>query len=258
MKKDWLVKTLALGIVALFICVSYQPIIAEKTVSVEKTSDYNNVDFEQAKEYLFRTLVDISNNPEVKAFLNQHKRDLIINNNNNYDCRNAIQKIHKQNPRLLKSIIFTKPKMTYEYLEKNFNKGLEIVDILGEEESLKIAESVKISNPELFNELKNIIANDEELSNKISVLKEMNNNLEYKLGFWDHPIICSLLAIYGLPAAILLYLFFILFFLWFFSDLPSPLLFLLLIPFAIMSPFLIIDLLIREILIELFGCRDNE
>jgi hypothetical protein len=207
MKKELLLKPLALGIVALFICVSYQPIIAEKTISVEKTSDYNNVDFEQAKEYLFQTIIDISNNPEVKAFLNQHKRDLIINNNNNYDCRNAIQIIHKQNPRLLKSIIFTKPKMTYEYLEKNFNKGLEIVDILGEEESLKIAESVKIANPELLNELNNIIKNDKELSNRILTLEIMNNDLKLEPPFMTHPIICAFMILMCIPIFILLLFF---------------------------------------------------
>ena len=200
MKKEWLAKTLALGITALFISVSYQPIIAEKTLSVEKESNNDNVSFEEVKEYLFQTLIDISNNPKVKEFLNEHKHDLITNNNNNY--KNAVKKILLQKPRLLKSIPFTKPKMTYDYLEKNYNKGLDIIDILGEEESLDIVESVKIVNPELLIELKNIIANDEKLSNRISVLEEMNNNLISKLNFSDNPIICSILAILFLPVAI--------------------------------------------------------
>jgi len=202
MKKEWLVKTLVLGIVALFISVSYQPIIAEKTLSVEKESNNDNVSFEEVKEYLFQTLIDISNNQRVKEFLNEHKHDLITNNNNNYNYKNAVKKILLQKPKLLKSILFTKPKMTYEYLEKNYNKGLDIIDILGEEESLDIVESVKIVNPELLVELKNIIANDEKLSNRISVLEEMNNNLISKLNFSDNPIICNILAILFLPVAI--------------------------------------------------------
>lgn len=202
MKKVWLVRTLALGIVALFISVSYQPIIAEKTLSVEKESNNDNIGFEDAKEYLFQTLIDISNNPKVKEFLNEHKLDLITNNNNNYNYENAVKKISLQNPKLLKSIFITKPKMTYDYLETNYNRGLEIVDILGEEESLDIMESVKIVNLDLFIELKNIIANDEKLSNRISVLEEMNNNLISKLNFSDHPIICSILAILFLPVVI--------------------------------------------------------
>jgi len=199
MKKEYLVKTFALGIVALFICVSYQPIIAEKTTSVDKTSNYNNVDFEEAKEYLFQTIVEISNNQDVKEFLNENKLNII---SNYYDCKNEVQKISSQNPKLLKSILFTKPEMTYEYLETNYNNGLEIKDILGEEESLDIVESVKIVNPDLFIELKNIIANDEKLSNRISVLEEMNNNLISKLDFSDHPIICRILGILFLPVVI--------------------------------------------------------
>ena len=47
MKKEWLIKTLALGIVVLFIGVSFQPIIAEKTMSIEKESGYINADFKK-------------------------------------------------------------------------------------------------------------------------------------------------------------------------------------------------------------------
>jgi len=204
MKKDWLVKTLALAVVVLFISVSFQPIIAENTISVDKESDYNNVDFEEAKEYLFQTIIDISNYPEVKEFLNEHKHDLITRNDNNLDYKNAIQKISSQNPKLLKSILFIKPKMSFEYLEKNYNKGLEIVDILGEEESLRIEKSFNITNPELFIELKNIIADDKELSNKISVLEKMNNNIKSNLDFFDHPIICTILFISFIPGLIVL------------------------------------------------------
>lgn len=178
MEKELLIKTLAIGIIFLFIGVGIQPIIAEKTVSVEKTLDTENVNFEQAKEYLFQTIIEISNNPKVKEFLNENKKDLITINNNDYDRRNAIQKIYSQNPRLLKSILFTKPKMTYEYLDKSYNKGIELINFLGEEESLDIVESVKINNPELLNELKNIIVNDIGLSNKIITLREMNEELE--------------------------------------------------------------------------------
>ena len=202
MKKEWFVKTLALVIVALFTSVSYQPIIAENTKSVEKESDYNNFDFEQAKEYLFQTIVDISNNPEVKKFLNDHKKDLFSKDNNKYDFKNMIQKICSQNPKLLKSILFTKPEMTIEYLEKNYNKGLEMFDILGKEESSKIVESVKIINPEIFNELKNIILDVEELSNRILVLEKININLKPKFEFGKSLDICFILFIYFIPSFI--------------------------------------------------------
>jgi len=207
LKKQLIKKVLALAIIVVFVSVSFQPIIAENTLSVGKESDYSNVDFEKAKEYLFQTLIDISNNPEVKEFLNEHKHDLITRNDNNYDCKDAIQKIYSQNPKLLKSILFTKPEMTYEYLEKNYNKGLELVNILGEKESLKIVESVKIANLELSNELKDIILNDKELSKRVSVLEEMNKNLISNTGFLNYPIICLIVLIISSPFAFLIYFF---------------------------------------------------
>jgi len=193
MKKEWSVKTFALVIVVLFIGVSFQPIIAENTIAVGKEQDYINVDFEQAKTYLFQTLIDISNNPKVKEFLNEHKHDLFTNNCNKFDCKNDIHKIWSQKPRLIKSILFTKPEMTYKYLEKNYNRGLEIVDILGEEETSKTLESVGNINPKVFVELKNIILNNQELSNRISVLGEMNQELKSNPFSWGFPIICFIL-----------------------------------------------------------------
>jgi hypothetical protein len=192
MKKEWLVKTLALVVVVLFISVSFQPIIAEKTITVEKESDYEKVNFEKAKEYLFLTLVDISNNPEVKEFLYEHKHDLFTNKNNNYNCKDTIKKIWLQKPKLTKSILFTKPEMIYDYLDTYYNSGFEIFSIIGKEELSNTLESVK-TNPELFNELKNIITNNKELSNKISVLKEMNQELKSNPFSWDFPIICFIL-----------------------------------------------------------------
>ena len=193
MKKEWLVKTLAMGVVVLFVSVSFQPLIAENTIAVGKEPDYINMGFEQAKEYLFQTLIDIFNNPKINGFLNEHKQDLITNNCNKCECKNTIKKIRLQNPKLLKSILLTKPEMTYEYLEKSYNTGLEMINIIGEEKSLKIVESVKIANSKLFIELKNIIANDKELSNKILVLEEMNKELKPYSTYY--PIYCCILLI---------------------------------------------------------------
>jgi len=196
MKEGIYKKGLVFAVILLFIAVSFQPIIADNTISVGKESDYNNVDFEHAKEYLFQTLIDISNNPEIKGLLKQSNQRIFTSN---YDYKSAFSQLFLKKPRLLLSILFTRPKMTYEYLEKNYNKGLEIIDILGIEETSNIVESVKITNPELFNELKNIIANDEELSNRISVLEEFNNNLNSNLGFQNNSIICIILNIIITP-----------------------------------------------------------
>ena len=195
MKKKWL----AVGIILLFIGVSFQPIIAEKTkiISVENESSYANVDFDEAKEYLFQTLIAISNNQNVKELLKQNNHKAF---NSDYDYKDVFLQILFKKPRLLKSMLFTKPKMTYEYLETNYNRGLELYNILGKEESLKIIESVKIVNPEFFNELNNIILNDKELYDKILTLGEINEilkSISYNMS------ICIILFICFLTSAIL-------------------------------------------------------
>jgi len=193
MEKHLIKKGLVIAVIFLFVAVSFQPIIAEKTVSVGKEPDYSNVDFEQAKNYLFQTLIDISKNPEVKEFLYEHKHDLFTNNYDNYNFKNTIKKIWLQKPKLLKSILFAKPEMTYNCLDTYYNSGFEIYNIFGEEELSNTLEFVK-TNPELFIELKNIITNNKELSNKISVLKEMNQELKSNPFTWGFPIICFILV----------------------------------------------------------------
>jgi len=190
-------KGLAISIIVLFIGVSFQPIIAENTISVVKESN-SNVDFEDAKEYLFQIIIDISINPDVKNLFEQLKYDQKIFTSD-YDYKSAFLQILFKKPRLLKSILFTRPKMTCEYLETNYNKGLEIIDILGIEETSKMMESVKITNPDLFNEFKIIIENDKDLSNRISVLEEVNNNLKSNLGFQNNSTICNILYIIFIP-----------------------------------------------------------
>jgi len=196
MRKEWLMKFLALCVIVLFIGVSFQPIIAEETVSTKEESNYENYSFDEAKEYLFQTLVDISNNPDVKEFLIEHKRDLIRNNNDNY-FKNAIQKINSQNPKLLKSVLFTKPEITVEYYETSYNRGLEIVDILGREKSSKFIEYISTFNPELFDELKDIIGNDDELYNKVLALK--------KISFSNNDIICMIITLLWFPVLPILF-----------------------------------------------------
>jgi hypothetical protein len=253
MKKEGIIKTLAIIIIILFISVSFKPIIAEETISAKKTSEHRNVDFKEAKEYLLQTLVEISNNLEVKTFLNEHKRDLIRKNNNNYDFRNSIQKIYNQNPKLLKSILFTKPEMTVEYLEKIYKKGLELYDILGNEESFDIAESISITNPELFNEIKNIIINNKELSDRISNLKQINNDLKSNFDFWEFPIICGILHIIAFPAILIANVFAFSMLLLFLTGNPIFLI-TLLISFLFLPLVSVIELII-VIPYYLFGCN---
>lgn len=61
-------------------------------------------------------------------------------------------------------------------------------------------ESIGITNPDFFNDLNFIIMNDEGLSNRISILAEMNEELKPDSPWEDNPIICAILFILLLPA----------------------------------------------------------
>ncbi len=69
--------------------------------------------------------------------------------------------------------------------EINEKYDLEIEKIIGEEETSKMMESVKITNSELLNELKNIILNDKEFvenkmirSHFLEIIKIIRGNEE--------------------------------------------------------------------------------
>jgi hypothetical protein len=199
-------KGLVIAVIFLFIAVSFQPIIAEKTVFIEEESDYKNWSFDEAKDYLFQTIIGIANNPDVKNFFEQLKCNQKIFTSN-YDYKSVFSQLFLKKPTLLLSILFTKPSITYEYLDKTYNRGIKSVNILGEKQVLEMTGSIKISNPDLMDELNKIIKNDKELSNRISTLGIINNNLKSNLDFWDNPIICSILIICYLPTVIA-YIFF--------------------------------------------------
>jgi len=196
MKKIFVKKGLVVAVIFLFITVGFQPIIAENITSVEKESEYNNVDFEQAKEYLFQTILDIANNPDAKNLFKQYNHKILTSD---YDYKIAFTQIFQKKPRLLLSILFTKPTITYDYLDKSYKKGIDCVNIVGEEQTLEMIDSIKISNPDSLIQLNNIIKNDKQLSNRIFTLQTMNNNLKTHTPLVKYPIICTFLMLMFIP-----------------------------------------------------------
>jgi hypothetical protein len=181
MKKNMLSKTLVIGVVVLFIAVSSQSAIAIDIPEKEEI---------EPKDYLFETIINIANNPEIQDLLEENK-----NNIDNLDFNNKyiFRQIFFKNPELLFSMVFTKPKTTTQYLDKSYNQGIELIDIFGEEKALEILDSVKITNTELLDDINDIIMDDEDLSLRISTLIEMNNG--------TNPI-CQVLFILGLRAIV--------------------------------------------------------
>ena len=68
MKQRIIIKTLTVAVIILFLGVGIQPSLA---VQPETEIDI------EPKEYLFQTITDIANNPEVKNLLEQCKYDLL-------------------------------------------------------------------------------------------------------------------------------------------------------------------------------------
>lgn len=123
-----------------------------------------------SKDFLFQTIIDIANNPEVKELLEKNKYNLFTFDSD----RIVYRKIFFRNPRLFRSIMSAKPFVTYDSLENLYKNGIKIIELIGEDRSLEIMESINIKNEHVYEEFNNIIENDEELSEKISILENLN------------------------------------------------------------------------------------
>jgi len=174
-------KALAVAVIILFLGLAIQP-----SVAVQPETE---IDIEP-KDYLFQTIIDIANNPELKELLEQHKCDLFKLNVD----RSVYCKLFLRYPRLFGSLLFSKSSLTYEYLDRTYSNGIEITKIIGEDKALELIESIKVSDTEIFNEFNNIIANDEELSGRIAPLRELNKELKPDSPLQDWPLICYILG----------------------------------------------------------------
>ena len=182
-------KILAVGIIFLFIGIGIQPAFANEPIIMLNIKKEENTN---PKEYLFQTIINIANNPDVKDLFNQdeNKAGFI---SLDYNFRNVNLKLLIRNPRLLFSMLFTKPSITPGYIECMYNKGCKIVNIIAEDEAKKVTESVTVNNPKFFDELNNIITNDEEIFERIATLKEMNKELKPNSPVSDYDLICNIL-----------------------------------------------------------------
>ena len=194
-------KGLVMAIVFLFIGVGIYPAIAVEPISPTNIilgEEFEQIEKTEPKEYLFQTIIDIANNPDVNELLNQIEDEWKDDNcfiSWDFDSKNVFQKLLFKKPYLLVSILFTEFSITHKYLESSHNRGCEVTKFLGEENVIEIVESVEIKNPEILDELYNIIMNDEELYDRITTLGEMNEELDTNAPFKNYSIICKILLI---------------------------------------------------------------
>ena len=171
-------KTLVIGIIVLFLGVGIQPAIA--TVQPKE-----EIIFDTSKDYLFQTIIDIANNPDVIDLLEQYDNDFV-----NVDIeRSVYRKILFRNPLLFFNLLLTKPTNSHRYLNKCFRMGNEITNILGEDKTLDIIESVVVNDKEIYYELDKVIKKDEVLSEKLDTLKEMNKEVYPESPPLDSPLL---------------------------------------------------------------------
>jgi hypothetical protein len=184
-------KILVIGINILLIIIAVQPSIA-----VVQPGEKRDI---ESKGYLFQTIIDIADNPEVKNLLGQNRNNLF-----KIDIdRSIFKNIFLRNPRFFHSLIFTKPSMNQGYLDKCYYKGIGIINILGEDKALEIIDSIKFNNIKIFNNLNIIIKNDKELFSRIASIQEMNKELKSNSPFKGDPLICYITLIFLFPILLL-------------------------------------------------------
>jgi len=183
MQNNIVKKTLVFVIIALFIGIAIQPGMSANSVPEEEKTNV------EPKDYLYQTVIDIANNPEVKDLLNQINKKNFFSND--FDSRDVILKLLFKKPGILLSTLFTIPTISYKYLNFAYHQGCEITDVIGEDKTLEIVESINITNLQIFDSLTCIVMNNTELRSRIETLEIMNNELNSDNP--PYPIICKIL-----------------------------------------------------------------
>jgi hypothetical protein len=171
-------KMLVIGTIILFLGVGVQPAIA--TVQSKE-----EIIFDKSKDFLFQTIIDIANNPDVISLLEQY-------DNNFVDVeveRSVYWKILLRNPFIFFNLLLTKPTNTHRYLNKCFRMGNEITNILGEDKTLDIIESVVVTDKDIYYELDKVIKKDEILSEKLDSLRKINKEVYSVSPTLDSPLL---------------------------------------------------------------------
>jgi len=166
--------------VVILTLVSFSSVVGYSSVesNPDNTIITDEWDFEYCKDYLFETLVEISNNEDVN--------DLINNNNQNLFPTNS-------NHRTFFPLRKNTNELSVEHLDFLYNIGIKLIDRLGEDKFAEIMETVSIDKPDFTDELDKIIMGDSELVERISTLNKMNG--EEITDFEDNPIICSIIGV---------------------------------------------------------------
>ena len=193
----------SIGVCLILILASLSPVVGYQCVESdveENKENYDEKDIFYSKKYLFETIIEIANNPDIKRLSYQYNLNLFTSDFGNKD---VLKQLFFKNFYLLSLLLFTKQSLSYNYLDSIYNKGTKLAGFFSEDDISEIMESLTFTNPEILDKSNKIIKNDEMLYKKISTLKEMNKDIKSNQRLWNFTIICTILAIIVLPVYML-------------------------------------------------------
>ncbi len=184
-------KILISSIIAIIILigVSFTSVVGYN--SVETSMKKNKVIFD-SKELIFETIIEMANNPDFNEFAINNKQNLF---QSSIEYKDIFTQLLKQKLIYLNRFTIYKTALSVEYLHVIYEYGCNIIKILGEEKTSELIASIEFTNNRVFEELNNIVENDEELNNNINNLKKSNVEILSITGFSDTPVICGILLI---------------------------------------------------------------
>jgi len=170
--------------------VSFSSVVGYNSVkNIQEEIITDEWDFEYCKDFLFETIVEISNNEDVNDLTNSNNQNLFPTNSNH---RNLFPFRRNTN----------KISLSVEHLDLLYNMGLRIIDRLGEEKVAEIMETRSIDKSEFADEFDTIIMGNGDLKDRIYTLNEMNAKSD-TLEQGSNPIICVLISIIFLPVMLI-------------------------------------------------------
>jgi len=185
----------SIGSIAILILVSFTSVVGFQSVksgSMDDKEINTTTDFSASKELVFKTILEIAHNPDVKQFFKENKQNLL---SSNYDYKETFSDLLNQKLTFPITNTYRKSSLSYEYLDSIYNQGIEILNTLGDEKASELLASMEMTNKEFFKELNTIIMNDEELFSSIEQLNRINTEASAITDLYIYPIICVILTI---------------------------------------------------------------
>ena len=176
-------KEIIFGVVlSVFILVS-TPVFANNIQSDIQSSNNDTliIENDDPKELLFQTIGDMTINEDIQNLIENSEFEITVNKET---FRILFTKLFLQNPKLLISLLFTRPILPKDYLNYAYNIGGKLSSSLSSSEMKSITDCFHINNQGAL----------DEVIEKLSDLNCGCNKDNSEFVDWDFPIICDILG----------------------------------------------------------------